>query len=621
MQLQTKPVKAARPPTLSPEARGKIAAAQRARWAANGNKTAAPGGGIARAAAKHDEPGRLKAPPAPANGAMQMLSPHKLYPSATNREVIKDEEYQQLVESIREHGILQPLVARPIEEGRCWLEPQAAGDVAVMMRERAGGPPKDVQHYEVGKFDGINWEVRAIVNQGAGEFTVSLSKHANAEAAARQRCQALKEALEQSRPVELDSYAPADAEAHRPEWEIVIGEHRWTAALELGLATIPVVVREMDDREAILAQLVENLRRKGLRPLDEARGYQRMREMGMSVEEIGRELGTKDRELGKSTIYNRLRLLELPDDVKAAVETGQLPASHAELLTHLDDARAQSRLTQQMLAPRTGPDDGTPLPFRDAKTMVKDVEQKLAAEKKWEEETVQYRADGLKVLSLSASTRVFQYGNLKADYVGANDKCDQDKDGRTWKALMTKMGEDGQAMVAHNSYGMSNKVRIVFARKTAEKVLRDGGLISAKAVMISPAEKRQRDEEAVRLAREAKRAKDEMMIGQIVAAVEGREFNASTWGFLAAIVLETAGLRWQVDPLLIRRGITKEPLRNYHQLGKEYAALVGKADGKRIRGLIVELLLWERRDRDDSLLSKAARVFGVKVQTPAKGKK
>jgi ParB family chromosome partitioning protein len=111
-------------------------------------------------------------------------------------------------------------------------------------------------------------------------------------------------------------------------YEIVAGERRWRAAQAAKLHEVPVVVRELDDREALEVALVENVQRQDLTPLEEAEGYRRLLdEFGHTQEDLARAVGKS-----RSHIANMLRLLGLPDDVKHLLESGALSAGHARAL-------------------------------------------------------------------------------------------------------------------------------------------------------------------------------------------------------------------------------------------------------------------------------------------------
>jgi ParB family chromosome partitioning protein len=112
-------------------------------------------------------------------------------------------------------------------------------------------------------------------------------------------------------------------------YRLVAGERRWRAARMAGLATVPAIIREQldEDRHLELA-LVENLQRRDLTPLEEARAFEQLRVgLGLSQAEIADRVG-----IDRSTVANALRLLKLPDDLQALVEDGSLTGGHARAL-------------------------------------------------------------------------------------------------------------------------------------------------------------------------------------------------------------------------------------------------------------------------------------------------
>lgn len=111
-------------------------------------------------------------------------------------------------------------------------------------------------------------------------------------------------------------------------FEIVAGERRWMAATRAGLAEVPVVVRELDDRSAMEAALVENIQRNALSPIEEAEGYKRL------LEEFRCTQSRLSAVVGRSRphIANTLRLLTLPEPVRNLVDDGALSAGHARAL-------------------------------------------------------------------------------------------------------------------------------------------------------------------------------------------------------------------------------------------------------------------------------------------------
>ena len=128
-------------------------------------------------------------------------------------------------------------------------------------------------------------------------------------------------------------------------YEIVAGERRWRAAREAGHATVPAVVRDADDRETLLLGLVENVAREQLTPIEEARAY------AVLIDEFSLSLGEVAERVGRSkpSVSNRIRLLELPDDVLGMVERGQLTEGHARAVLAVPDQEGRRRLAREIV--------------------------------------------------------------------------------------------------------------------------------------------------------------------------------------------------------------------------------------------------------------------------------
>jgi len=126
-------------------------------------------------------------------------------------------------------------------------------------------------------------------------------------------------------------------------WELIAGERRWRAAREAGLKTVPALVRHADDRDSLLLALVENVAREQLSPVEEARAYSvLMDEFVLTLGEVAERVGRS-----KPSVANRLRLLDLSDDVLGMVERGELSEGHARAVLAVpdqDDRRALASL-------------------------------------------------------------------------------------------------------------------------------------------------------------------------------------------------------------------------------------------------------------------------------------
>ncbi len=128
--------------------------------------------------------------------------------------------------------------------------------------------------------------------------------------------------------------------------ELVMGERRWRACRELGLETVPAIVRSTADDAMLLDALLENLHRQQLNPLEEAAAYQQLlAEFGATHEGLADRIGRS-----RSHVTNTMRLLGLPPAVQRRVAAGVLSAGHARALLGLDDPEAQERLAARIVA-------------------------------------------------------------------------------------------------------------------------------------------------------------------------------------------------------------------------------------------------------------------------------
>lgn len=122
-------------------------------------------------------------------------------------------------------------------------------------------------------------------------------------------------------------------------YEIIAGERRWRAAQLAGMADIPAIIRDVSDREALELAIVENIQRADLNPVEEALGFQQLIEdHGYTQADLGQVIGKS-----RSHVANTLRLLKLPEDVRAMLVDGVLSAGHARALVTADDPVSLAR--------------------------------------------------------------------------------------------------------------------------------------------------------------------------------------------------------------------------------------------------------------------------------------
>ncbi len=128
-------------------------------------------------------------------------------------------------------------------------------------------------------------------------------------------------------------------------YEIVAGERRWRAAKRAGLKKVPVIVRDLSEREIVEIALIENIQREDLNPIEEAQAYRRLlEEFSLSQDEVAERVSKS-----RPTITNSLRLLHLDERVQQMLMEDLITAGHARALLGLEDKDAQYELAQRVL--------------------------------------------------------------------------------------------------------------------------------------------------------------------------------------------------------------------------------------------------------------------------------
>ncbi|HEX4068410.1 MAG TPA: ParB/RepB/Spo0J family partition protein [Acidobacteriaceae bacterium] len=129
-------------------------------------------------------------------------------------------------------------------------------------------------------------------------------------------------------------------------FQLIAGERRWLASKQAGKETIPAIVRQVSDEQAMEMTIVENLQRTDLNPIEQARAYERLsREFQLTQEQMAKRTG-KDR----ASVANFLRLLKLPPEVQEQVEGGGISFGHARALLSLEDPQAIAKAAQKVAA-------------------------------------------------------------------------------------------------------------------------------------------------------------------------------------------------------------------------------------------------------------------------------
>ncbi|CAM4008207.1 nucleoid occlusion protein [Cohnella lubricantis] len=127
--------------------------------------------------------------------------------------------------------------------------------------------------------------------------------------------------------------------------EIIAGERRWRAVTRLGMEQIPAIVREINDSQAASIALIENLQREGLTAIEEAVAYHKLMELHqLTQESLAQRLGKS-----QSTIANKIRLLQLGEEVKNALLERKITERHARALLSLPDEETQNKILQEII--------------------------------------------------------------------------------------------------------------------------------------------------------------------------------------------------------------------------------------------------------------------------------
>lgn len=129
-------------------------------------------------------------------------------------------------------------------------------------------------------------------------------------------------------------------------YQLVAGERRWRASRMAGLSEVPVVIRDLDDRQTMEIALIENLQREDLNPIEEAEGYQTLMEtFGLTQDVVSQRVGKS-----RPAVANALRLLGLPKEVRSMVQSSEISAGHARALLAAEDKEQIVELAKKIVA-------------------------------------------------------------------------------------------------------------------------------------------------------------------------------------------------------------------------------------------------------------------------------
>jgi ParB family transcriptional regulator, chromosome partitioning protein len=199
-------------------------------------------------------------------------------------------------------------------------------------------------------------------------------------------------------------------------YRIVAGERRWRAARIAGLTKVPVIIKEMTNKQVMEIALIENLQREDLNPIEEAEAFEKlMEEFSMTQEQISTTVGRS-----RSAIANSLRLLSLAEKIKGYVIGGELSSGHARALIVIEDKELQQKTAEDVIKGK--------LTVRETEKLVKKVLEKKPVRKTKApmEELIEIEdrlqsAFGTKVKIISSNNKK---GKIMIEYY-SNDELDR----------------------------------------------------------------------------------------------------------------------------------------------------------------------------------------------------
>jgi ParB family chromosome partitioning protein len=179
---------------------------------------------------------------------------------------------------------------------------------------------------------------------------------------------------------------PITVRQHAGRYQLITGERRWLASQRAGKTTVPALVRQVSNEQAMEITIIENLQREDLNPVEQARAYERLaRDFGLTQEQMAQRTGKE-----RSSVANFLRLLKLPTEILTLVESNQLTFGHAKALMGLDSQDAILKLAHRAVQlsmsvrqveasvySHMHPEPAAPKPERVLDPNVREAEQQL----------------------------------------------------------------------------------------------------------------------------------------------------------------------------------------------------------------------------------------------------
>jgi ParB/RepB/Spo0J family partition protein len=438
-----------------------------------------------------------------------------------------------------------------------------------------------------------------------------------------------------------------------PHFEVVAGARRVRAAQLAGLAEIPARIAHLTDAEVLEVQVVENLQRADIHPLEEADGYRTLHEKhGYAIEDLAAKVGKS-----KGYVYARMKLCALVEAAREAFLEGTLTPSTALLVARIPDAALQEKAT--LWITRYGAEE--PMTFRAAAEYIEreymlrladapfntadpDLvpaagacttcpkrtgnQRELFAEVKsadvctdppcfarkrdsdWAIRKFEAEARGQKVLSdEQAGKALNRYGVASgAGYVNLKDACYDDPKTRSYGKLLGKRAKDLVVLARDPDTGATYEL---VPKDAARKALKEAGHTFAQPAAkpkasAGPSAKLDRDDYEQR--QDISRRVTAAALAQVAGVFERRDLTDKDWRLLAASVIESAGqvMDQEFDAIAIRRGQFTGDNGKMVSPVRFLLDALPKMRAPQLRGLVMELALGTLPEFGQGLIQKAA---------------
>lgn len=420
--------------------------------------------------------------------------------------------------------------------------------------------------------------------------------------------------------------------------EIVCGHQRHAAATKAGLDRVPVILRDLDDGTALEIQIVENLQREGLQPIEEAEGYDWLIKSGVAKDELAAKVGKS-----KRYVYQRLQLLRLPSATRKAMREGRLATSVANLIARIPDNASQVAATKRLAASgtreawsfRDAADHiqrtymlrlrGAPFDTDDAglvkaagacstcpkrtgnqRDLFPDVKSadvctdpgcfRSKVDAAWARAKVEHEAAGLKVVDGAKAKKLVPWrGATPGGMVRLDGTCHEDPKHRNWGKLIRKAHMPPTTLVRTDH----ELVHLVDAKDARKAAIASGHKFDRRASSTS-ADATHRRERRIRAAARA------AALANVVERVEGLKATALTtdmWRWLARAVVDEV---WSEAV----RSVAKRRELGGKGRDKGLDTFIRKAARAELRALVFEVL-----GTPEHRTASTCKLFGINLAT------